>query len=403
MPLSKERIIYLLNVYTSQKATVQEEEEMWDWIENLQDDTILKDYVHGIWSVHRSDKHFNQVNWERLFDAVISDNISEEVVSSAKVRHVRIYRVAAAVVILAILSVASYVIFSAKILRKDSNTAELRFDIKAPQKNRATLTLSNGQIIYLDSMGSGTLAAQGGVNVLKINDGKIVYKGSTSEELYNVLANPRGSKTIDMVLADGTHVWLNSGSSIRYPAAFIGNERKVSITGEVYFEVAHNARNPFKVMLPSFNGLQKGEITVIGTHFNVDAYEDESAIKTTLLEGSIVLNVSSTSQVKQTARLKPGQQASIADKLDITNDTNLEEVMAWKNDRFDFGEKTDIETLMRQLARWYDIDVKYAGKINSHFGGSISRNVNVSGVLKLLEATGGAKFKIEGKTVTISP
>ncbi|MCD2425652.1 FecR domain-containing protein [Niabella pedocola] len=401
MPLSRERIIFLLEAYTSQKATSQEEKELWDWVQHAQEDIVLRDYVHKLWNGQPPDQTFNQVDWDRMFDAIVSRNEMVPTIPRRKRLFMRWHQVAAAVAILAVLSAGFYFAFFKKDHSQQPVTA--LHDIKAPQTNRATITLSNGQKVYLDSMARGALVAQGGVQVLKLADGRIIYKGAASEELYNTLTNPRGSKVIDMILADGTHIWLNSGSSIRYPAAFVGDERKVSITGEAYFEVARDTKKPFKVVLPSFKGVRGGEITVLGTHFNVNAYDDEKAIKTTLLEGSVLLNLSSPSQTKQTARLRPGQQARIADDLVVASDPNLEEVMAWKNDRFDFGEKTDIETLMRQLARWYDIDVHYAGKINAHFGGSISRQVNVSGVLKLLEATGGAKFRIEGKTVTITP
>ncbi|SDC38114.1 FecR family protein [Niabella drilacis] len=401
MPLSKERIIYLLDAYTAQKATSQEEEELLEWLQHSQEDVVLKDYVQKLWNGHTLDQTFDQVNWDRIFDTVISPGGAAPAAPRGRRLLMHWRGVAAAVAILAILSTGFYFAF----FKKDTGPqpVALLHDVKAPQTNRATLTLSNGQQVYLDSLTKGALVNQGGVHVLKLADGRIIYKGAASEVLYNTLTNPRGSKVIDMILSDGTHIWLNSGSSIRYPAAFVGNERKVSITGEAYFEVAHDPEKPFKVVLPSFSGVQGGEITVLGTHFNVNAYDDENAIRTTLLEGSVLLNLPSSSPVKPAARLRPGQQARITDNLVISNNSNLEEVMAWKNDRFDFGEKTDIETLMRQLARWYDIDVHYAGKITAHFGGSISRQVNVSGVLKLLEATGGAKFRIEGKTVTIMP
>ena len=403
MPLSRQRIIYLLEAYTSQKATSQEEEELWDWMQDSQDDAVLKDYVHKVWSTQYSDQTVNRVDWNGMFDAIVSKSKNEQVIPGRKRLLVRWYRVAAAAVLAVLLGAAFFTFFKGELSPQSGTAALLPHDVKAPQNNRATLTLSSGQKVYLDSMGNGTLAAEGGVNVLKLTDGRIAYKGTASGELYNVLTNPRGSKVIDLILADGTRIWLNSGSSIRYPVAFAGGERKVTITGEVYFEVAHNAKMPFKVMLPSFKGAPAGAITVLGTHFNVNAYEDEEAIKTTLLEGSVLLSLPSSSNTKRTAQLKPGQQAGISSELIVSDNSNLEEVMAWKNERFDFGEKTDIKTLMRELARWYDIDVHYAGKVNAHFGGSISRQVNVSDVLKILETTGGAKFKIEGKTVTVFP
>lgn len=393
-----------METYTSQNATSQEKEELLEWMQDSEDDTVLKGYVQNLWNGYNPKQTFSEVDWNGIFDAIVSHGDIVRTTPRSGSLFIKRYRIAAAVALLIILSAASYFIFFEKSSHQQPvNNVALIHDIEAPQTNRATLTLSNGQNIYLDSMAKGALVAQGGVNVLKLSDGKIMYEGSASEELYNVLTNPLGSRVVDIVLGDGTHIWLNSGSSIRYPAAFVGNERKVSITGEVYFEVAHDSKRPFKVLLPALRGAEAGEITVLGTHFNVNAYSDENAIKTTLLEGSVQLNFSPSSSAGQYVRLKPGQQARMSETLVVADDENVEAVMAWKKDRFDFGEKTDIKTLMRQLARWYDIDVRYTGKITSHFGGSISRKVNVSEVLKLLEATGGIKFSIEGKTVTITP
>jgi len=191
-------------------------------------------------------------------------------------------------------------------------------------------------------------------------------------------------------------VWINVGSSLTYPTAFTGKERKVKITGEAYFEVAHNAGVPFIVQ---HNGLT---VSVLGTHFNVNTYEDEAAERVTLLEGSVRVNKNSLSQL-----LKPGQQARINNNgindIKVLNDVNIDEVMAWKDGKFRFGENTDIGTIMRQISRWYNVDIEYKGSVNQRFWGSISKDVNVSQVLKILEATGGVKFKVEGNKIIVMP
>jgi ferric-dicitrate binding protein FerR (iron transport regulator) len=199
---------------------------------------------------------------------------------------------------------------------------------------------------------------------------------------------------VNIVLTDGTKVWLNSESSIRYPATFTGNERVVEITGETYFEVARNEAMPFRVKKDGMI------VTVLGTHFNVNTYEEEGDMKVTLLEGSVQV---SSAKIQSSIHLEPGQQSQLNNngKLTVSKNVNTDDIVAWKNGKFQFGEKSDIGTIMRMLARWYDVDVEYEGTINRHFGGSISSDVNLSRVLKVLETTGDVSFKVEGKKVTV--
>lgn len=272
-------------------------------------------------------------------------------------------------------------------------------DVAPPAANRAMITLANGQKVFLDSAANGSIAVQGNTKIVKDADGKLSYqpsaKGEGQEEIYNTLYNPRGSKVIDMALADGSHVWLNAGSSLTYPVAFVGKERKVSITGEAYFEVIHNATKPFIVSRDDMS------VRVLGTHFNVNAYDDEADVRVTLLEGSVKI---SGSRHAASRVIKPGEQAILSQTKDdkqvkVTDDVDIEEVMAWKNGKFQFGEKTDVQTIMRQISRWYDVEVEYQGNVTGLIGGSISKTVNVSSVLEMLEKTGEVKFKIEGKKI----
>jgi ferric-dicitrate binding protein FerR (iron transport regulator) len=345
-------------------------------------DTSQPDRLHG---VSRSDRHHG--------------------VSGTGPRVIRLWKWVAAACIVLVTGYGLWVTSERKATRQQGNEATAIHDVPAPKETRAVITLADGSKVYLDSANNGTIAQQSSVNVIKTADGKIVYSPdhqiTGSPITYNTLSNPRGSKVIDMTLSDGSHVWLNAGSSVTYPVAFIGKERKVEITGEAYFEVAHDASKPFIV--------SKGEtsITVLGTHFNVNAYDDEDALRVTLLEGSVkVSNGSPDRQITKSQILKPGQQAvvkSVSPDHIITTSPDIDEVMAWKNGRFQFGEKVDVETIMRQIARWYDVDVEYKGDVTQHFGGSISREVNISQVLKVMEATGGVKFKVEGKKVTVMP
>ena len=274
--------------------------------------------------------------------------------------------------------------------------------IQAPQTNRAMITLADGQHIYLDSTANGLLLNQGSTQLVKTADGQIRYaqqNPATSELVYNTLFNPRGSRIINIELTDGTRVWLNAGSSLSYPVNFTGNERKVTITGEAYFEVAHNPNKPFIV--------SKGNTTVqvLGTHFNINAYDDESSLWVTLLEGSVKVG-SGQSAIRnpQSAILKPGEQVSVSQSSQLSQPipVQTDEVMAWKNGRFVFGDKVDVATIMRQVARWYDLEVELQGNFNQHFGGSISREASAAEVFKVLEATGGLRCKVTGRKVIVT-
>lgn len=271
-----------------------------------------------------------------------------------------------------------------------------RKDVKqdiAPGGNKAVLTLHDGSTIILDSAANGELAQQGNAKVQKTNNGQLAYdivSEKPTEVLYNTLTTPRGG-LYQLSLPDGSKVWLNAISSIRYPTSFIGNERKVEVTGEAYFEVAKDAAKKFLVTV---NGITT---EVLGTHFNVNAYSDESDMKITLLEGSVSVSSSMASSI-----LSPGQQAQISqDKnIDVKTGVDTEEVLAWKNGLFQFN-SLPVESIMRQISRWYDVDVEFESKSGKrYFSGLVSRNSNVSEVLKIMEQA-GIKFKIEGKKITV--
>ena len=263
-----------------------------------------------------------------------------------------------------------------------------------PGKSGAILTLASGEKVLLDSMSNGTVAMQGRTQLRKLG-GQLNYKAMdaalpASAVFYNTMTVPRG-RTFKLRLEDGTMVWLNAGSTIRFPTAFTGKERKVELMGEGYFEVAKNASMPFKVEV---NGM---EVEVLGTHFNINSYNDEPAIRTTLLEGSVKINKNNT-----TSLLKPGQQAEVnsAGEVRIINNADIDEAVAWKNGIFNF-EGNDIQSVMRQIARWYDVDIKYENISTAHFMGTISRNVNMSEVLNMIALTGAVHFKVEGRTITV--
>ena len=262
----------------------------------------------------------------------------------------------------------------------------------SPGGTKATLTLADGKIIALDAVANGDIAAEGDVKVIKM-DGTLQYNGANenAEITYNSIQTPRGGK-YQLVLSDGTLVWLNAASSLRFPVTFSNKERLVELKGEAYFEVKKGER-PFRVSLQ--NGSQ---IEVKGTAFNVNAYHDEDMLKATLIEGKI-----NFMNLGKTQALVPGQQIRVRyeqPEMQVVEDVDVEKEIAWKNDLFIF-KGMDVKSIMREISRWYDIDVVYKGKISPEtFSGIVGRKSNLSQVLKIMEE-GGVRFEIEGRTIVV--
>jgi transmembrane sensor len=272
-----------------------------------------------------------------------------------------------------------------------------------PGGNKALLTLGDGSVIVLDSAANGALTRQGKTIVLKKQDGQLVYQsqhnGNQDAVAWNTISTPRGGQ-YQVVLPDGTKVWLNAESSLRFPAGFTGKDRVVDLTGEAYFEVNHN-NLPFIVDIISVNGRPGGgRVEVLGTHFNIKAYLDESTVKTTLLEGSVDMRSTGSHFI-----LKPGQQAQLhksSGKMSLDEHADVEEAVAWKDGRFVFNEAS-VETVMREIARWYDVEIVYADKVPTEkFEGEIPRNSSIQEVFKILELS-NVHCKIEGKKITVLP
>ena len=267
-----------------------------------------------------------------------------------------------------------------------------------PGKSGAILTLADGSTVELDSLGNGKIASQNGADVI-LNKGKLAYNGAagnTAELVYNTLSTPRG-RQYRVQLPDGTEVWLNAASSIHYPTAFTGSERVVDLMGEAYFEVAKDAEHPFKVRLS-----QQAQIDVLGTHFNVNAYANEPAITTTLLEGSVRMGVDNE---KISRVLGPGQQTRLDNathRLAFEPHAETAKAMAWRNGIFDFND-VGMKEAMQQLERWYDIDVEYEKNIpDIHFYGKMTRNIPLNDLLVILERS-GVHFQIDGHKLIVKP
>ncbi|GAA3972163.1 FecR family protein [Mucilaginibacter dorajii] len=263
-----------------------------------------------------------------------------------------------------------------------------------PGKNTAILTLSNGTSIVLDDAKNGVLAKSGKTEIKKMKNGLIAYTGKDANAgaaALNTIATPRGGQYAVM-LPDGTNVWLNSQSSLTYPVAFNGQERNVTLKGEAYFEVAKNKKHPFIVHTDNV------KVKVLGTHFNVAAYTDDDEVKTTLLEGSVNLSKGTSS-----AMLVPGQQGIVTATGDniITKTVNVNQAIAWKMGYFLFRENS-IRDIMKQMARWYDVEVEYKGTPTSKtFGGTYAKDKDINELLNGLELTGLVHFKIDGRRIIV--
>lgn len=270
-------------------------------------------------------------------------------------------------------------------------TAQGARDVIAPQVTKARVTLASGQVVALDSLSSGLLAQQGSIKLVKLASGQVAYQaaaGETFHEMqYNTLTNPRGSRVVDMVFSDGSHIWLNAGSSITYPVAFVGSERKVELKGEGYFEVAKDAARQFIVAANGVNTV------VLGTHFNVQSYERQT--KVTLLEGSV--KVARQGQVVDNGvTVRPRQQVQVSgiEEIKVAGNIDLAAVMAWKNGAFNF-DGMNAGQAMAELERWYDIDVTYEeGMQDVKVFGEIDRNLPLGGVLEIL-GNAGFRYRLE--------
>jgi transmembrane sensor len=402
-----ENIGKLVGKYLRQELTEEEQKQLNEWINENDDNKTLFEKWTDTQELMR-----NISDWERLEKGKQDVWQKMDVGAAEKKPRSRLlsfqwWKYAAAAAIILFLSLGGYLWYqnnnkNAKVAKTDIPQVPIINDVK-PGQYKARLTLADGTIIVLDSAKNGTLVQEGGTNVVN-KDGKLVYeKGSeTNKVLYNTLSTSK-AQTYATVLSDGTKVWLNSESSIHYPVAFNGDVRKVEITGEAYFEVApsmgKNGKRPFIV---GVNGM---EIEVLGTHFNVNGYADEPAMKTTLLEGKV--KVRSTTTNEQTI-LAPGEQAILRQaqddktKLNKTKDVDVDSEVAWRFGMFKFN-NDDLKTVMRQLARWYDLNVVYQGDVpKGQFVGTVPRNLNLSQVLEILESS-DVHFKIEGRKLIVSP
>lgn len=388
------RIEYLTERFYAKDISPSEHEELLLLLAEKENKTIANNFFLKAWdNFIPQDPAFLSAKGDGILNDILTDSDKVAAVKTMGNRSGNWAKLFAAALLLIVSSISVYLHFKRNETPYIVKTTpvKLKTDI-APGDNRAVLTLANQQQIILDNATNGTIARQGNITVKKTANGQLVYKITANDQSakanfkpeYNTVSTPVGGQyTVE--LPDGSKVWLNSASSLKFPTNFTGSERRVALSGEAYFEVAKNKEMPFRV------NSRNAEVEVLGTHFNISAYPDEDINKTTLLEGSV--KVSSWSK---NCIIKPGEQASLTggSPLIKVSKVDTEEAVAWKNGYFMFTDE-NIHSIMRKLSRWYGVDVEYEDpKINETFGGNISKFKNISEVLNILAATGTIHFKI---------
>ncbi|WP_343690432.1 FecR domain-containing protein [Chitinophaga sp.] len=374
-----EEIIRLIHKYRSGTLTETEELAFFSWYADVESE-----------SFHRILQQAGEVDYAPASPAFLSsleERLQQKEVVVRKMPILR--RVAAAAAIIVLGASAWYVFQPAR--RPLTPIVAAKVNDVQPGKSGAMLTLANGQVIALDSTGNGVIANQNGTTVT-LKNGSLAYNADKAAAVsYNMIRTPN-ARQFKLVLPDGTTVWLNAGSSLKYPTAFTGKERIVTISGEAFFDVAKDAAHPFVVEVTD-----QLKVQVLGTQFNINAYTDEKQINTTLLQGSVKVNKGAASVI-----LQPGQQAQVKEGITVNNHINTAQVTAWKDGVFNFDD-LGVEAVMRQLARWYDIEVVYEQGIpTNRFYGEIGRNLSLAQVLEGLKMS-GVHFKIDGKRLIVLP
>ena len=382
--MTKEEYTNLYEKYLAGKCNAEEQAEL----ENYQDSLELQEQQWDSSTLGNS---------EEIKQSIQEDlNYSIQEHSRNRIFRIRAWKSAAAAILILLTAGIYYYQISSEPVIVKTEIPRFKNDV-APGNNKAILTLDDGSTIDLDDAKTGILASESNIDIKKTGAGQLEYTAGTQSAKtvkYNILSTPMGGE-YQLVLPDGSKVWLNSGSTLRFPTAFIGSERIVELKGEAYFEIAKNTKMPFLVR--TNNAM---DIKVLGTQFNVMAYDDEKNINTTLIEGSVEVLKGSGKTM-----LKPGQEAILnrgSGNIKVAP-ADLEQAIAWKNGYFIFYNE-NIESIMRKVSRWYNVDIAYQGNLsNKDFVGTISRNKNVSELLKMLELTGAIHFSIDGRRITVMP
>jgi len=384
MPQETSRITYLLQRYTSRSCTRQELEELFAYIAAHPEDMALQHFMETAYQGLPADAALPEVDLDHVYHNIISPAPAKRIFP--------IRYAAAAAIIAGAIALAFLWRSPGPSTQTNIPLAQQTINNITPGANKAVLTLADGTTITLDSTGRQVIS--GDTHITQQN-GQLVYNanGTDNRLQYHTLSTPRGGQ-FKLTLPDGTKVWLNSASSLRYPTAFTGKDRIVELQGQGYFEVAQQANQPFKVKVNTM------EVQVLGTDFDVMAYGDEATVNTTLVAGSVQVKEGNTLRL-----LHPGQQAVLdhGNHALTVQEADVQKIIAWKNGLFVFNNMT-LAAILREVARWYDVDIVYTVTPSTElYGGGISRNLQLEGVLNLLEASGFNHFKVEGRKIIVLP
>lgn len=398
--MTKQELHILFIDYISNKISREDHDRLMDEIAAAQNDPELYVFMEKIWDSQPVGQSFSDLQAEVLYQQIIADSrfTAQPAAPKPAVRKF-MYRIvaAAAVLLIAVTAILQYANKGKVPAGKDS----LAETYIPPGGNKALLTLENGEQIVLTDMANGSVVIRNGIKITKTGNGQLIYALSETpadtrqEPSYNTIETPAGGQ-FEIVLHDGTKVWLNANSSLRYPTHFdLFNTREVSLTGEGYFEVAPDKQRPFLVHTAN------QQIKVLGTHFNINTYTNEPQTVTTLLEGRVEVSTNTIPENRKV--LKPGQQ-SVLDKNGLTiSDADLEAALAWKNGYFIFRDE-ELGSIMRKIERWYDVDIVITEDMEKRtLGGATPRSKDLSSILRKLELTGNIHFKIEGRRITVMP
>lgn len=410
--MPNKRLFFLFELYLSKQASDLEKSELLDLLADPKNEAQAKDLLGEAWvDFEYQEPLFTASESNKILKNVFAaaqniDNVEEKAIPTKKLKWPLILKVAA---VLLILFSAGLLVFKKPttineyIEKSIVNNKKTIAPVIAPGGNKATLTLTDGSVIALDDLSNGEIANKSGISISKTANGQLVYKIDNSETAianrkngiieYNTISTPRGGQ-YQINLPDGSKVWLNSQSSLKFPTVLLDEALKVELKGEAYFEIKsrmkNNSRLAFIVVSTTEDG-RKQEVEVLGTHFNIKSYGNEATTQTTLLEGSVRVTNLNSNKVNV---LSPGQQSILNKNNTKITHADLEEVMAWKKGNFMFNNMALLD-IIKQLERWYDVDVNYDHVPNSRYHGFISKNVTLAQVLEMLELTGDLKFKIE--------
>lgn len=384
--MEKTRIAFLLGRCLNREATGEELEEFYMLASSAGNEAELEQLVQDILEGEAFPETLGGTASQEILASILQKPIERPMKRYFLLRH---WWAAASIILLLC---AGIYFWTANKRNPASPAVVLNSADIQPGKEGAVLMLADGSQVLLDTIQHGVVALQGGV-VARVINGTLLYEGNGDHVLYNTMTTPKG-RQFQLTLPDGTRVWLNSTSSIRYPTTFTGQERRVEITGEAYFDVAKNTVMPFRVDVRG-----KALVEVLGTRFNVNAYFNENSINTTLLEGRVKVSRAGS----PAAILQPGQQARIGDESGITVDNvNVDNAIAWKEGIFTFN-GLSFAAITRQLERWYDIEVIFQDHVPTvELVGEMSKDVPLSGVLKYFDHL-GIDYRLEGKRLIILP